>query len=267
MDPRETKLDWSIFNDIQQHEYTGNDGSAMLSPTTLALLDQLVATDGDRFAAQPSSCFDLLQPSSCSLPLGTGFCQSELNNCTQTEASSWTPPSHIAPTTVVAPPNPTSNNRWRHHQHVPKDEGSVPGSFQLLTDEQIRSIDFDELLRLMDEAQLTAAQQHEVKLLRRRLKNRKSAHVSSTRRRTRFGDVESQNELLVQRARLLEQQNAALQLANSQLQARCAELSKTAIRTAQEKLFMQHEIQRLNQLASQLARAANLTETDIALAA
>lgn len=101
-----------------------------------------------------------------------------------------------------------------------RDRFSVPinvNSFYDLTDEQLATIDFKELTRLMTEAGLTNEDILETKARRRRLKNRLSARVCSNKKREKCSELTETNRSLINRITDLEKENNRLRQENSSL--------------------------------------------------
>lgn len=83
--------------------------------------------------------------------------------------------------------------------------------FYDLTEKEIGTIDYEVLKSLMVASSLTKEQQDEVKLLRKRIKNRLSAFNYSKNRKNTTISLADQNTSLIQRVALLEKRNAELE--------------------------------------------------------
>lgn len=132
-------------------------------------------------------------------------------------------------------------------------------SFWDLTDEQLATIDFKELTRLMKDAGLSEAQISESKAKRRRLKNRLSARVCSNKKREKCTELTGTNLQLQQRIKELERENKKLRKETDSLTGLNHQLSKAASDASQETLQLRTHVQHLSQL---LAQAGLLSSVD-----
>jgi len=132
-------------------------------------------------------------------------------------------------------------------------------SFWDLTDEQLATIDFKELTRLMKDAGLSEAQIGESKAKRRRLKNRLSARVCSNKKREKCTELTGTNRQLLQRIKELERDNKKLRKETDSLTGLNHQLSKAASDASQETLQLRTHVQHLSQL---LAQAGLLSSMD-----
>lgn len=143
-------------------------------------------------------------------------------------------------------------------QSLPEYTGPLPSSFHDLTEVQIATISFKNFTKLMAKAKLTDRQVNEAKKLRRRVKNRVSARLCSTRKRVKCVTTETSNYSLNHKVSQLTAHNENLLNQHMLLQERCIELQKSDAQHTREKLFMEAENQRLRALLEQ-ATAAGLT--------
>jgi len=120
-----------------------------------------------------------------------------------------------------------------------------PQRLEDVSDNQLATMDFKILMKLMDKAGLTAEEVNEVKSKRRRLKNRLSARVCSNKKREKCSELEDTNRVLVQELNQLRHENERLRQESSSLQTA---LHKQALDAAQEAAVLRVQIAQLTQL-------------------
>jgi len=152
----------------------------------------------------------------------------------------------------MAPPPRTSSSE------APSAPVINVASFWDLTDEQLATIDFKELTRLMKEAGLSEAQISESKAKRRRLKNRLSARVCSNKKREKCTELTGTNIQLQQRIKELELENKKLRKEKDSLTGLNHQLSKAASEASQETLELRTHVQHLSQLLEQAGLLSNV---------
>jgi len=138
---------------------------------------------------------------------------------------------------------------------LPTYDGPLPESFHDLTEEQIATVTYRDFTKLMVKSRLTDKQISDAKKLRRRVKNRVSARLCSTRKRVKCVTTETSNQLLGQRVQALTKQNENLLNQHMLLQERCIELQKNEAQLTREKLYAEAECERLRALLKQATDA------------
>jgi len=95
-----------------------------------------------------------------------------------------------------------------------------------LTVDKVESMQFSELSSLAMSKGMSAEDFKKIKSLRKRLKNRKTAHVSSVRKRTHAESLEETNDKLKARLNQLEDDNMRLRVSEGRARARAASESE-----------------------------------------
>jgi len=169
---------------------------------------------------------------------------------------------HAATTATTAAPTaapvPTRAPRQQPHSPspvLPEYTGPLPSSFHDLTEYQIATVSFKDFSKLMAKSKLNDRQVHEAKKLRRRVKNRESARLCSTRKRTNFVQTESNNQQLSYKVEELAAVNEGLLTQHMLLQERCIELQKNESQLTREKVYAESECARLRLLLQQATDA------------
>ena len=160
---------------------------------------------------------------------------------------------HTGPATPGAPSPCSSSPRGGstgRAQGQQCQRHNFPAQLQL-TDEQLRDMSFTDLENLMAALSLTPAEVAVVKDARRRLKNRRSAHTSSSRRTERTGRLQAVNADLCARLEAAAADHAALTQHVLVLQEENTALKQQAMVHAQERAVLQHEVARLRELLGQ----------------
>jgi len=176
---------------------------------------------------------------------------------TTTTATSTSMLAHTASYTLphsalTPPPTPSQDDL------LPEYTGPLPSSFHELTEVQIATVSFKNFTKLMAKSKLNDRQVHEAKKLRRRVKNRVSARLCSTRKRVKCTSTESSNQLLAGRLAHLSTHNENLLNQHMLLQERCIELQKNEAQLTREKLYAEAECTRLRDLLKQATDAGLL---------
>jgi hypothetical protein len=137
----------------------------------------------------------------------------------------------------------------------------VPERLEDLSDNQLATIDFKILMRLMERAGLTEDDISEVKAKRRRLKNRLSARVCSNKKREKCSELEETNMVLVSELSQLKLENARLRQETASLQEANAGMQKDAYDASSENAQLRAQVSRLTQM---LVSAGVLSTSDAA---
>lgn len=131
---------------------------------------------------------------------------------------------------------------------IPPYTGPLPKSYWDLTEIQIASISFKDFSKLMAKSRLTDKEIAEAKRVRRRVKNRHSARLCSSRKREKCLTTETENERLQRRVKELQADNESLLNQHMMLQERTIELQKMDADHVREKLMLQSELQKMKDL-------------------
>lgn len=116
-------------------------------------------------------------------------------------------------------------------------------TFYQLTEEQLATIDFKELVRLMREAGMTEKEINEAKARRRRLKNRLSARVCSNKKREKCAELADANSSLKGRVTSLDVENRQLKSENQRLSEINTALSKLTTEQTREIQALKAQLQ------------------------
>jgi len=133
-------------------------------------------------------------------------------------------------------------------QLTPHWDGNIPNDFWSLPEEHIALISYKDLAKLMAKSKLTAKQVGDAKKLRRRVKNRQSARVCSTRKRVKCHSTASTNAELHAQLTLLHQQNQVILTQHTLLQDQLVALQKSEQSAVTEKLAMEADVARMQKL-------------------
>jgi hypothetical protein len=186
----------------------------------------------------------------------------------QQQATTTTTPSRKHKlTTSRDEPVPTRSNKYARHVPdvsdsssdtgdndddnsvtIPPYTGPLPKSYWDLTEIQIASISFKDFSKLMAKSRLTDKEISEAKRVRRRVKNRHSARLCSSRKREKCLTTEIENERLQRRVTELQADNESLLNQHMMLQERTIELQKMDADHVREKLMLQSELQKMKDL-------------------
>lgn len=131
---------------------------------------------------------------------------------------------------------------------TPEWNGIIPDRFEDLEEEMISLIPHRELAKLMARSRMTEKQIAEAKKLRRRVKNRQSARVCSTRKRVTTKATEYTNAELHDSISNLTAQNQGLLQQHLQLQQQVIAMQKAQQDAVREKLAMEAEVQRMEKM-------------------
>lgn len=134
---------------------------------------------------------------------------------------------------------------------TPVWNGIIPDSFWDLEEEMMALISYKDLAKLMAKSKLTEKQISDAKKLRRRVKNRQSARVCTTRKRVQVHKTENTNDQLHEQIQMLTVQNQALTTQNTTIDQQVTALRKSEAEAVREKLAMQAEVQRMQVLLEQ----------------
>jgi hypothetical protein len=148
--------------------------------------------------------------------------------------------------TTTTPPLPVGPDAL-----TPQWDGIIPDSFWDLEEEMIALISYKDLAKLMVKSKLTDKQVSDAKKLRRRVKNRQSARVCTTRKRVQCHKTESTNDQLHDQISMLTMQNQMLTTNFATLDQQVTALRKSETEAVREKLAMQAEVQRMQTLLEQ----------------
>lgn len=149
---------------------------------------------------------------------------------------------------------------------TPEWDGIIPDKFENLKEEMISLIPHREFAKLMARSQMTEKQIVEAKKLRRRVKNRQSARVCSTRKRLSTKATEFTNAELHSSIADLTRQNQTLLKQHLQLQQEVVTMQKAQQEAIREKLSMEAELHRMEKLL-QDAMKSKITENVTAVSA
>ena len=141
-------------------------------------------------------------------------------------------------------------------QLTPHWDGVIPHSFWDLEEELIALISYKDLAKLMAKSKLTAKQIEDAKKLRRRVKNRQSARVCSTRKRVKCHSTESTNAELYAQLTLLQQQNQVILAQHTLLQDQLLALQKSEQEAVAEKLAMEADVARMQTMLDEVMAMA-----------
>jgi len=139
----------------------------------------------------------------------------------------------------------------------PEWDGVIPETFHELEEEMISLIPYRVLAKLMAKSRLTDKEIAQAKKLRRRVKNRQSARVCSTRKRVTNKATEFTNAELHESIATLTEQNQTLMGQHVQLQQQVIAFQKSQQEAIRQKFAMEAELQRL-QKAIQDAQKGNV---------
>lgn len=131
---------------------------------------------------------------------------------------------------------------------TPEWDGVIPATFGELEEEMISLIPYRELAKLMARSKLTDRQITEAKKLRRRVKNRQSARVCSTRKRVTTKATEFTNAELHESIAALTSQNQTLMGQHVQLQQQVIAFQKAQQDSVRQKLIMEAELKRMEKM-------------------
>jgi len=146
-----------------------------------------------------------------------------------------------------APQHPPPMDEEPGYMREYKFIGPVPSSFHDLTEEQVATISYRDLNKLMTRSGLSAQQVNEAKQLRRKVKNRLSARICNGRRNvTRDQAASTEASLGLQIEHLTKANNTAMVMVN--------QLREQLAQSARDKLYFEAEAQRLWALLSQYPR-------------
>lgn len=139
---------------------------------------------------------------------------------------------------------------------TPEWNGIVPDRFEDLEEEMISLIPYRELAKLMARSKMTDRQIAEAKKLRRRVKNRQSARVCSTRKKVTTKATEFTNAELHSSITELTAQNQGLLQQHLQLQQQVIAMQKAQQDAVREKLAMELELQSMQKRLQEATRGA-----------
>eukprot|EP00039_Didymoeca_costata_P030417 m.29440 g.29440 ORF g.29440 m.29440 type:complete len:423 (-) comp8102_c0_seq1:1023-2291(-) len=138
----------------------------------------------------------------------------------------------------------------------------LPDRFEDLTDYQLAFIDRVKLRQLMEKAGLTPKEMQEVKVRRRKLKNRQSAKNAVGKKKRQFQGLAAANSQLSNTVDKLKRQNAVLQGRNKQLEQSFAKAAQLARQAARERELYEAEIRRLTAMVQGMNTEPRITEDE-----
>jgi len=133
-------------------------------------------------------------------------------------------------------------------QLTPRWDGVIPESFWDLEEEHIALISYKDLAKLMTRSRLTPKQINDAKRLRRRVKNRQSARVCSTRKRVKCHSTASTNAELHAQLKVLHRENESILNQHTLLQHQLIALQKQEAEAVREKVAMEAEVARMQKM-------------------
>ncbi len=154
--------------------------------------------------------------------------------------------------------------RGGSYMKIKQEDGYLPSvpiphnvTFWQLTDDQLATIDFKELMRLMRDAGMSEKQITEAKARRRRLKNRLSARVCSNKKREKCTELSEANSTLKSRITSLDTENRNLRSENQRLLEINAAMSKLNTEQGREIQSLKTQVQQLSMLLMQAGLLPN----------
>jgi len=183
----------------------------------------------------------------------------------QSAGMSSSTPSHTASTAAhsaivgVASASSSLKLPGQDELETPEWDGIIPDRFENLEEEMISLIPYRELAKLMARSKMTEKQIGEAKKLRRRVKNRQSARVCSTRKRVTTKATEFTNAELHDSISQLTAQNQGLLQQHLQLQQQVVAMQKSQQDAIREKLAMEAQIQQMQKRLQDAQKAAAIS--------
>jgi len=128
---------------------------------------------------------------------------------------------------------------------LPEYTGPLPNSYWELNEAMIASISYKDFTTIVLKSKLTAKQVADAKKVRRRVKNRHSARLCSTRRRDKCQSTEDINQALVDRLTKSQSDNALLIDQIAALKEVVQDMEKGKAEAIREKVAVQAELNRI----------------------